>query len=358
MKIIPTLIAPAILALAACSGGEATDTADTDTDTATADATDAEAEAAAIDDREAPREEARIADRKLELELPEGIDKKRLGERTVEKIAVQTLLDRSRHSPGVIDGLGGGNTDRAIEYYREQHDLSAGTQIDDALIESLLETQGGDVFRHYTLTRADVRGPYEKLPEEMAQQAELDAMGYESAAEMLAEKFHMDIDFLKALNPNVDFAKAGTRINVVSRDDSAPQGDIAKIEVRKSEDMVVALAEDGTMIASYPATIGSGDFPSPSGRMKVTAVAPKPNYTFNPDELSYGSGETYVLPPGPNNPVGGTWIDLAKDGYGIHGSPDPQLIGKTASHGCVRLTNWDAEELGKKVKTGTPVVFV
>ena len=106
--------------------------------------------------------------------------------------------------------------------------------------------------------------------------------------------------------------------------------------------LLIAKNEAGDIVASYPATIGSSRFPSPSGTMEVVAVAPEPNYTFTSEGREWGPEGTYILPPGPNNPVGGTWIDLAKEGYGIHGSPDPQLIAKSNSHGCVRLTNWDA----------------
>ena len=187
--------------------------------------------------------------------------------------------------------------------------------------------------------------------------ADMDKLGYETALEMLAERFHMDQDFLEALNPDVDFSEAGTELVIVSHGDGELVGDIAKIEVRGGDDRLVALDDAGEILASYPATIGSTRFPSPSGTMEVTAVAPEPNYTFKGDVQNWGPDGTYILPPGPNNPVGGTWIDLTKDGYGIHGSPDPQLIGKTASHGCVRLTNWNAAALGRAVKQGVEVVF-
>ena len=128
-------------------------------------------------------------------------------------------------------------------------------------------------------------------------------------------------------------------------------------EVRKGDDSLVAMNEAGDIVASYPATIGSSRFPSPSGKMEVVAVAPEPNYTFTSEGREWGPEGTYILPPGPNNPVGGTWIDLTKDGYGIHGTPDPDFIAKGASHGCVRLTNWNAAALAKVVKKGTKVVF-
>ncbi len=292
----------------------------------------------------------------LNVALPAGVTKADLGKRDAQMIAVQVMLDRSRHSPGVIDGYGGGNTDRAIAAYRQAHNLS-GSGVDRGLLQSLLEDQSGDIFRTYTLTQEDLSYDFVDVPDDFAAKARLEALNYESPLELLAERFHMDEKFLKAINPGVDFSRAGTTINIVSHGDETLDGSIAKIEVRKGEGAVIALDASGKVLASYPATIGSSDFPSPSGSMTVSAIAPAPNYTFDPDDQDWGPDETLIIQPGPNNPVGGTWIDLGKDGYGIHGSPDPQLIGKTASHGCVRLTNWDAEELAKAVSQGIPVVF-
>ena len=293
----------------------------------------------------------------LDLKLPPGVTKAMLGKRDVEMLAVQVMLDRSRHSPGVIDGYSGGNTSRAIRAYRRAAGLPQGSGIDKELLRSLLENQGGDVFTTYTITAEDVSGPFRDVPDAMVAKAELDRLGYESPREMLAERFHMDEDFLAAINPGADFSKAGTKIAVVSAGDEKLSGEVARIEVRKGEGAVVALSADDSVLASYPATIGSNQFPSPSGSMEVAAVAPDANYTFLASEQDWGPDENVVLPPGPNNPVGGVWIDLSKKGYGIHGSPDPQLIGKTASHGCVRLTNWDARELAGAVNAGVAVVF-
>ena len=134
---------------------------------------------------------------------------------------------------------------------------------------------------------------------------------------------------------------------------------VARIEVDKREKAVKAFDASGALIAFYPATIGSGDNRSPSGNLTVVGVANEPDYLYDPARLSYGPGGKKVsVPAGPNNPVGTVWIDLSRDTYGIHGTPDPSKIGKTASHGCVRLTNWDAEHLAAAVKPGVPVKFV
>lgn len=309
------------------------------------------------DEQTAAREEARFEDGKVELTLPDGVTREALGDRTDEMLVVQVLLDQTAHAPGVIDGFGGDNTDDAIRYYRKANDLGDSTQVDEELLQALFDDAGGNIFRTYTVTEADAEGPCETLPEDFADMADLKQAGYETPLEMLAEKFHMDQDFLEALNPEADFGKAGTKLVIVSHGDGEPEGDVARIEIRKDDGRLVAFDDEDTMVASYPASIGSSEFPSPSGTMKVAAVAPEPNYTFDADKQEWGQDKTFVIQPGPNNPVGSTWIDLTKEGYGIHGTPDPHMIAKGNSHGCVRLTNWNATALAKAVKQGVDVVF-
>lgn len=294
----------------------------------------------------------------LSVTLPDGVTKSQLGKRDMQVLAVQIMLDRTDHSPGVIDGFMGGNTRRAIEAYRRNNDLPSGDGVDSALLRSLLDTQSGEMFRTYTLTEDDVSGPFYDVPSDFAEQADLERVGYKNAQEMLAERFHMDQKFFSVLNPDADLSQAGQEIVVIARGDKSFSGEVARIEVRKDAGEVAALDADGNELATYPATIGSGEFPSPSGSMTVNAIAPEANYTFDPDDQRWGPDKTFVIPPGPNNPIGGVWIDLGKDGYGIHGSSDPQLIGKTTSHGCVRLTNWDARALADAVSQGVEVEFV
>lgn len=310
------------------------------------------------DDGVAARAEARLVDGEVSLDLPQGVTTETLGDRTPTMLAVQVMLDRTAHAPGVIDGFDGGNTDRAIRYYREAHGMAPDGGADSELLEALFEDVGGDVFRTYTITAEDARGPYRAVPEEFADMAKLDALGYESPLEMLAERFHMDQEFLEALNPDADFDKAGTKLVIVSHGGGEIDGAIARIEVRKGEGSLVAFDDAGAIVASFPASIGSAQFPSPNGTMEVNTVAPRPNYTFKGDEQDWGPDGTYILQPGPNNPVGGTWIDLTKDGYGIHGTPEPDFIAKGGSHGCVRLTNWNAAALGRVIEKGVTVRFV
>lgn len=294
----------------------------------------------------------------LKLTLPDGISQTDLGERDVRVLAVQVMLDRSRHSPGVMDGYIGGNTRRAIRYYRMANDLPEGDAIDEELVRSLLDSEGGDVFRKYTITDEDVAGSFKDIPSEFEAMAELDELGYTSPREKLAEQFHMDEKFLAALNPGADFSEAGAEINIVAFGDDGFEDSIERIEVRKDDNTVAVFGSDDKIVASYPATIGSDEFPSPNGEVEVKAIAPEPAYYFDPEGRDWGPDENLKIAPGPNNPIGGTWIDLSKEGYGIHGSPDPSKVAKRASHGCVRLTNWDAEELAAAVSTGIPVKFV
>jgi lipoprotein-anchoring transpeptidase ErfK/SrfK len=137
-------------------------------------------------------------------------------------------------------------------------------------------------------------------------------------------------------------------------------GAVARIEADKQLKQVRAYDADGTLIAAYPATIGSEDNPSPSGTYTVEAATPMPTYTYNP-AINFQQGdntEVLTIPPGPNGPVGSMWIALSKPTFGIHGTPEPSLIDKTGSHGCIRLTNWDAAELAAMVAPGTVVEFL
>jgi len=295
----------------------------------------------------------------VSLSLPEQVPENIFsGPRSPDVLLTQVLLDRSRHSPGVIDAVPGGNTSRAIRRFEREYGLKVDGKIDPQLINKLIEVNSGDILQRYTISEADVSGPFRSVPSGMEGKAKLDKLSYESPAEALAEKFHMAQSFLKALNPGVDFGRAGTEITVVVPGDDKMSAKVARIEVDKAVSALRAYDAQGKLLATYPATIGSSTFPSPSGAMEVRAIAPAPTYHFDPSGREWGPDRNLTIAAGPNNPVGSTWIDLTKDGYGIHGTPEPRLIGKTSSHGCVRLTNWDAAELSKSVSQGTKVEFV
>ncbi len=270
----------------------------------------------------------------------------------------QVLLDHRGHSPGVVDGVMGGNTSRAIEAFQRANGLAPDGELSAALLERLGGADSVNLLQRYTITDEDVAGPFVEVPGDMESQAELERLAYESPAEAIAEKFHMAQAFLEAINPSADFGRAGTEITVVAPGKDAVGADVVRIEVDKAASTLRAYGANDRLLATYPATIGSSTFPSPDGAMEVTAIAAAPTYHFDPEGREWGPDKKLIIAAGPNNPVGGTWIDLSKEGYGIHGTPDPKLIGKTASHGCVRLTNWDAAELAKAVSKGTKVEFV
>ena len=273
-------------------------------------------------------------------------------------VRLQILLDRSRFSPGVIDGLGGENTRQAIAAWRKANDLGEDGAADAALLQTLAAVDTGPVMTRYTLTAADLAGPFS--PPAGADLAATARAGtnFTSVLERLAERFHVTEALLQGLNPGVDFRRAG-QVLVVPAVNDAPLAGVARIVIDKTERSARAFDASGALLAFYPATIGSSERPAPSGTVTVVGVAPEPDYTYDPQRVSYDRGdERIVVPAGPNNPVGTVWIDLSRDTYGIHGSPDPSKIGKTASNGCVRLTNWDAEQLAAGVKPGVVVRFI
>lgn len=275
-------------------------------------------------------------------------------------IKVEVLLDRAHFSPGVIDGRDGDNLHRAVAAYETAHGMPATAALDPALWAALTRADPAPAVTDYVIGAEDVKGPFlGKVPTDMKAMARLPHMGFANPLEGLAEKFHMDPALLKALNPGADFGAAGSTL-VVAASGSAPLATpVVRIEVDKSTQQVRAFDATGALEAVYPATVGSQERPAPSGVWAVRAVAPRPNYTFDPARLTFGkSKKVLTIAPGPNNPVGSTWIALTKDTYGIHGTPDPSLVGKRASHGCVRLTNWDARQLGAAVKKGAAVAFV
>jgi len=272
-------------------------------------------------------------------------------------VRLQILLDRSPYSPGIIDGLAGENTRQAVAAYRKANNLGGDT-IDAALLERLAGEVQGPVMTTYVVTEADVAGPFSPPATSDLQAQAAGGANYVNAREALAERFHVSEALLEALNPGVDFSRAGQRLVVPAVADQTLT-EVARIVVDKTEKSLRAFDGSGKLIAFYPATIGSTQRPAPSGALRVLGVAKNPDYTYDPDKLSYDRGdEKVVVPPGPNNPVGSVWIDLSRESYGIHGTPEPSKISKTASNGCIRLTNWDAQQLAAAVKPGVVVEFV
>jgi lipoprotein-anchoring transpeptidase ErfK/SrfK len=190
------------------------------------------------------------------------------------------------------------------------------------------------------------------------EQAKLPALGYTSPIEELAERFHVSPALLRALNAGADFAKAEQPLTVPNVL-SMPTGKAAKVVVSKSESSVRAYDIEGKLLAFYRATIGSPHDPLPVGNWRIRGINRNPEFHYNASLFwdAKSPDERAVIQPGPNNPVGSVWIELSKEHYGIHGTPEPSTIGHTTSHGCIRLTNWDALELAAMVKPGTPAVL-
>lgn len=270
------------------------------------------------------------------------------------------MLNNAHASPGAIDGSSGKNTLKAIASFQQMQGLKATGVLTQETWDRLVETQGNKpAFVEYTITEADLKGPYAaSIPRDYAEQAKMKGLYYTRVSEMLGEKFHMDEAFLKKINPNASFKKAGERIVVTNIRNDLPEN-IHLIVAHKGARQLYLFNSQNQMVGSFPATIGSTDTPSPTGTYKVTGVAPNPWYSYSPSNFVQGNNRKALsLPPGPNGPVGNIWIGLSKKSFGIHGTPNPSLISKTASHGCIRLTNWDANDLGKKVKSGVTVKFL
>jgi lipoprotein-anchoring transpeptidase ErfK/SrfK len=269
---------------------------------------------------------------------------------------IQVLLDRAHFSPGVIDGYDGENVRKAVSAYQEATNLPVNGLADDTLLTRLEQTDSSPAMVAYVLTAEDVAGPFVDVPQDLQAMSRLERVGYESAAEAVAEKFHMDEDLLRTLNPGVDFTTAGTEI-VVANGGGELDTPVASVEVDVSAGAVRAFDASNQLIAYYPATIGSGDAPAPIGEHTVRGVAFDPTYRYDPARLpTFGQRAhgAVDIAAGPNNPV---WIALSAETYGIHGAPNPSQVSKTQSHGCIRLTNWDATELGRAVRVGVPVVI-
>jgi lipoprotein-anchoring transpeptidase ErfK/SrfK len=193
----------------------------------------------------------------------------------------------------------------------------------------------------------------------MEEMKQIPKLAYTSPREGLAERFHMSEELLGALNPQERFDRAGDSIVVVDTGTDANPAKADRVEVDKSRQTVKLFDKTNALIGFYPATVGSEEKPSPSGTLKVTEIDQNPTYRYNPAYHFKGvqSRKAFTIRPGPNNPVGTVWINLSADGYGIHGTPSPGKVSKAASHGCVRLTNWDAERVAQRVSKGTAIVF-
>jgi lipoprotein-anchoring transpeptidase ErfK/SrfK len=280
----------------------------------------------------------------------------------LQALQTQVMLDRAGFSPGEIDAAIGTSTRRALDAYTRNGGKA------DAL--------PADAVVSYRITEEDAAGPFTpQIPQDMVEKGKLPALGYTSLLEALGERFHASPALLRRLNPNATFA-AGEEIQVPNvaaavapvgpprgrQSDAVPNESnpaATIVTVKKSTSDLTVVDGAGKILMYAPVTTGSEHDPLPIGEWKVTVVQRNPKFNYNPD-LFWDADPAHskaTIPPGPNNPVGVVWIDITKEHYGLHGTPEPGTVGKTESHGCVRLTNWDATKLAALVRPGTKVVF-
>lgn len=273
-------------------------------------------------------------------------------------LRAQVLLDRAHFSSGEIDAAAGSNLREAIAGLQRQRGLKDSGTL-DAATWAALAADSAPALASYTLTDLDVAGPFQAIPEDMADKAKLPALVYASALEALAEKFHASPKLLERLNPGKDLSKAGEQVLVPNVLGTEPLPKAGKIVVDRSARSLALFDTEGKLIAQFPVSSGTDKDPLPIGSWKVNGVSKNPKFHYNPALFwdAEPGDKKATIPPGPNNPVGVAWIDLSKPHYGIHGTPVPAAIGKTQSHGCVRMTNWDVATVTDSVGPGTPVVM-
>ncbi len=277
----------------------------------------------------------------------------------VNALEAQIALARRAISPGSIDGQLGSQTREAISVFQEVQNLPLTGVLDDQTRSNL--TLAAPIMASYTVTTNDLDS-LQPLGTTWLAKSEQSSLAYTTELELLGEKCHSSPTLIQKLNPNVDWSNiaAGTVLQIPDVTYPDPDGKAAFVVIHLSDRYLEAFDEDTNLMLHFPCSIAQKVEKRPVGELHVVVVIPNPNYTVDPelfpesDELKT-IGHKLVLPPGPKNPVGVAWMGLDKPGYGMHGTPNAQQVGRTESHGCFRLANWDAEYLSQMVWVGMPV---
>lgn len=274
-------------------------------------------------------------------------------------LEAQIELHRRGFSCGSVDGIRGPQTVAAMLAFQRAAYLPETGELDVATRESLLLT--APALTEHILSATELAS-LQPLPDTWLGKSERDSLGYATALELVGELYRASPRFLQRLNPEISWESPlpGTRIQVPAITQFRPARAARHLHVRLADRVLQAMDDDGRVIAHFPVSIARAVDKRPVGELYVTVVVPNPNYTFDPavfteSEEGRTLGRRLIIPPGPNNPVGVAWIGLNRSGYGIHGTPDPERVGRTESHGCFRLANWDARALLEMAWTGLPV---
>lgn len=282
-----------------------------------------------------------------------------VGDSVESGLALQLALERAWFSPGILDGKVGPKTRAALGAFQTSRGLTPTGRLDEET-QQRLKLDTIQPTREYTLTKADASrvGP---CPTDWIERSEAERMPFRSLVEVVAFEGHCTHQLIARLNPDVDIHRLELgqtiRLPNVLKPGRIPK--IDTIEVDFANKRIRAHDAEGNVVALFNCSIARRRDDRPEGDCKVRAIAVNPIYTFRPESWPEVKGIDHALrvPPGPRNPVGLCWIDLTIDGYGIHGTPDPEMIGKTGSHGCIRMTNWDVLRLSKAVRPGMKVIL-